>query len=64
MSSSDQFKEHLARVLDVIQFYEGKVQKTGARSAKDAMRTVAREIEQEGLHGVKDSESEVTFPLK
>lgn len=46
----------LAHILTVTDFYEAKIRLAGARSAKDAMRVVAKEIEAEGLHQVANSQ--------
>ncbi|KAJ3568594.1 hypothetical protein NP233_g5615 [Leucocoprinus birnbaumii] len=46
-------EERLNNIMDTASFYEKKVSDAGARTAKDALRIVAQEIESEGLHGVK-----------
>ncbi|KAE9398447.1 hypothetical protein BT96DRAFT_957569 [Gymnopus androsaceus JB14] len=46
----------LATILDTTRFYETKVAAAGARSATQAMGIVAREIDQDGLYGVKESQ--------
>jgi hypothetical protein len=48
-------RELLSHILSVTEFYEDKVERAGAVSAKDAMRVVAREIDADGLFGVKES---------
>jgi hypothetical protein len=39
----------------VTEFYEDKVGKAGAVSAKDALQVVSREIDSDGLFGVKNT---------
>lgn len=48
----------LPRLLSVASFYEEKVGAAHSRSAKEAMRVVARQIDQDGLFGVGDGETE------
>ncbi|KAF9459825.1 hypothetical protein BDZ94DRAFT_989519 [Collybia nuda] len=45
----------LVSVLDVIDFYEDKVRGAKSQTAKDAMGTIVKEIEANGLHGVTNS---------
>ncbi|KAF7347688.1 DUF1741 domain-containing protein [Mycena venus] len=45
----------LARLLGSIQFYQTKVTEAHAQSAKGAMRVVAAEIDQNGLHGMQEA---------
>jgi hypothetical protein len=54
ISFSNEPSEILARVLHIIQYYEDEIGKAGTRTAKDGMGIVAREIERDGLYGVKD----------
>ncbi|KAF9454112.1 hypothetical protein P691DRAFT_810827 [Macrolepiota fuliginosa MF-IS2] len=46
-------EERLNNILETVSFYEDKVSNADARTAKDAMRVVTREIESEGLHHSK-----------
>ncbi|XP_006454085.1 hypothetical protein AGABI2DRAFT_113843 [Agaricus bisporus var. bisporus H97] len=46
-------EERLDNILKTVIFYEVKVSSMNAKSAKDAMRVVAKEVESDGLHGVK-----------
>ncbi|KAF5384911.1 hypothetical protein D9615_001292 [Tricholomella constricta] len=43
----------LASILEIVDFYERRVNEAGARTAKAAMSVVAKEIEVDGLHAVK-----------
>ncbi|EGO31042.1 hypothetical protein SERLADRAFT_344288, partial [Serpula lacrymans var. lacrymans S7.9] len=58
---SDSAGKALAHLLLVVEFYENKLTAAGSKTATDAMRVVAREIEKEGLHGV-DSSQETDDP--
>lgn len=49
-SADEPIEAILARILDVSKFYQGKINATDTRSAKDTMRVVAREIESNGIH--------------
>jgi hypothetical protein len=42
-------------ILETVSFYEAKIANASAKTAKDAMKVVARELELEGLHGVKQT---------
>ena len=55
MSWVSEPRELLSHILSVIEFYEEKVAKAGATSAKDALQVVSREIDANGLFGVKES---------
>ncbi len=46
-------EERLDGILGTVSFYETKISSAGAKTAKEAMKVVAREIDSEGLHGVK-----------
>ncbi|EKM84119.1 hypothetical protein AGABI1DRAFT_124438 [Agaricus bisporus var. burnettii JB137-S8] len=46
-------EERLDNILKTVIFYEVKVSSMNAKSAKDVMRVVAKEVESDGLHGVK-----------
>lgn len=48
-------RELLSHILSVTEFYEEKVGKAGAVSAKDALQVVSREIDSDGLFGVKNT---------
>lgn len=48
----------LSRLLSVANFYEEKISSAQARTAKEAMRVVAKHIDQDGLFGVGDGEIE------
>lgn len=52
---AEQPSDILNRIVTTTQFYEQKVAHANARTAKDAMRVVAREIEADGLYGVKEA---------
>lgn len=45
----------LSSILDTTRFYQTKIAAAGARSATQAMSIVAREIDQDGLYGVKET---------
>lgn len=45
----------LAPVLEVVEFYDGKVRQANAQTAKEAMRAVAKDIEVNGLYVAKAS---------
>lgn len=45
----------LIKIVTITQFYEQKVTQSQARTAKDALRAVSREIEANGLYGLTDS---------
>lgn len=47
--------ELLMKIVTITQFYEQKVTQSQARTAKDALRAVSREIEANGLYGLTDS---------
>ncbi|TFK77362.1 hypothetical protein BDN72DRAFT_910444 [Pluteus cervinus] len=51
----------LMDILEITSHYEMKLQATGARTASTAMRAVTKEIEANGVHGVKSREYE---PIK
>ncbi|KAG2155581.1 hypothetical protein DEU56DRAFT_943416, partial [Suillus clintonianus] len=59
---SDSASNALARVLSTVAYYEGKLASASTRSAKDAFRTVSKDIEQNGLHSAHDMDD--TDPLK
>ncbi|KIK70706.1 hypothetical protein GYMLUDRAFT_65921 [Collybiopsis luxurians FD-317 M1] len=42
-------------IVEITRFYESKIAASGARSAVQAMQIVAREIDQDGLHGLRES---------
>ncbi|KAL1722164.1 hypothetical protein EV715DRAFT_193415 [Schizophyllum commune] len=46
--------EKLARILNCVEFYATKISEGRARSANQAMRIVAREVDADGLQGVGD----------
>ncbi|KAK0481699.1 hypothetical protein IW261DRAFT_1562992 [Armillaria novae-zelandiae] len=48
----------LMKIVTITQFYEQKVTQSQARTAKDALRAVSREIEANGLYGLTDSHNE------
>lgn len=52
---TEQPTDTLAYILEITAFYEDRISKAGARTAKEAMRVVAKEIEADGLHGAKIS---------
>jgi hypothetical protein len=45
----------LSHILSVTEFYEEKLKNAGAVSARDALQVVSREIDADGLFGMKDS---------
>ncbi|KAK0233651.1 hypothetical protein IW262DRAFT_1452216 [Armillaria fumosa] len=47
--------ELLMKIVTITQFYEQKVTQSQARTAKDALRAISREIEANGLYGLTDS---------
>lgn len=47
--------ELLNDIINITEFYEGKITEAGARTAKDAMKAVSREIEADGIHGMKET---------
>ncbi|KAI0275011.1 hypothetical protein BC834DRAFT_850678 [Gloeopeniophorella convolvens] len=47
-------EQALSRLLSIVDFYEEKVG-TKIRTADGAMRVVAKEVEQDGVHGVRDT---------
>jgi hypothetical protein len=51
---SDSVSEALSRVLATTAYYEGKLASADTRSAKDAFRTVSKDIDQNGLHSAHD----------
>lgn len=51
--TNDKSVDILMYILDIVAFYEGKVGLAGNRSAKEAMRGVAKEIEINGLQKTK-----------
>jgi isocitrate lyase len=52
---SDDTTRALAHLLSVTGFYSNLIAQTGAHTAKDAMKIVAKEVEKDGLHvGTKD----------
>ncbi|KIJ66287.1 hypothetical protein HYDPIDRAFT_174431 [Hydnomerulius pinastri MD-312] len=52
---SDSASKSLKHLLSVVSYYEGQISATTTRTAKDALRVVAKLIEKDGLHGVSDS---------
>lgn len=52
---SEQPTDVLVYILGITTFYEDIVAKAGARTAKEAMRCVAKSIEGDGLHGADAS---------
>lgn len=53
---SDSASKALSRILSTAAYYEGKLESSGTRSAKDAFRTVSKDIEQNGLHTAHDAD--------
>lgn len=53
---SDSASKALSRILSTAAYYEGKLESAGSRSAKDAFRTVSKDIEQNGLHSAHDAD--------
>ncbi|KAG2156639.1 uncharacterized protein EDB93DRAFT_1127654 [Suillus bovinus] len=53
---SDSASKALSRVLSTVAYYEGKLTSSGTRSAKDAFRTVSKNIEQNGLHSAHNGD--------
>ncbi|KAA1467980.1 DUF1741-domain-containing protein [Dentipellis sp. KUC8613] len=54
VAADDQAVGALSRLLEVADFYQAKVGDVRIRSANDAMRVVAKDVEQDGIHGVKE----------
>ncbi|KAG1828100.1 hypothetical protein EV424DRAFT_1471326 [Suillus variegatus] len=53
---SDSASNTLSRILSTAAYYEGKLTSAGTRSAKDAFRTVSKDIEQNGLHSAHNAD--------
>ncbi|KIK49428.1 hypothetical protein CY34DRAFT_69321 [Suillus luteus UH-Slu-Lm8-n1] len=53
---SDSASKALSRILSTAAYYEGKLESSGTRSAKDAFRIVSKDIEQNGLHTAHDAD--------
>jgi len=51
---SDAASKALRHLLSVVSHYEGQLSVTSTGTAKDALRTVARLIEKDGLYGAND----------
>ncbi|KAI0068085.1 DUF1741-domain-containing protein [Artomyces pyxidatus] len=49
----------LSRLLTMNEFYEDKINQAHARSAKAAMAVVAKEVEQDGIHGIRDLDVDI-----
>lgn len=54
-SGSEEAYDPLAHVLRTVAFYEEKVHSANARSAKEAMRILAKHIDSEGVLGAQDA---------
>ncbi|KXN88778.1 UPF0668 protein C10orf76 [Leucoagaricus sp. SymC.cos] len=46
-------EERLKNIIETVNFYENKISNASAKTVREAMRVVAREIESEGLHGIR-----------
>lgn len=53
---SDSASKALSRILSTVAYYEGKLESSGTRNAKDTFRTVSKDIEQNGLHTAHDAD--------
>lgn len=48
----------LRRVLSVIAYYEGEISGSGAKTAKETLRIVARLVDKDGVQGVQGRHEE------
>lgn len=61
---SDSASKALSRILSTAAYYEGKLESSGTRSAKDAFRIVSKDIEQNGLHTAHDTDHDTDPPKR
>lgn len=55
---SESASKSLRRVLSVISYYEEEISRSGAQTAKESLRLVARLVDEEGVQGVQDRHEE------
>ncbi|THV07535.1 hypothetical protein K435DRAFT_741871 [Dendrothele bispora CBS 962.96] len=56
--NTDNATGSLTNILNAIRFYEEKIKEARARTANQAMRVVAREIDRDGIHGQREGRYE------
>ena len=55
---SESASRSLKRVLSVISYYEGEISGSGAQTAKESLRVVARLVDKDGVQGVQERHEE------